>query len=207
MCGATIQNGLMPVNTELSRYGGRMDIGVPREIMDKEYRVSMVPAGVQTMVKAGHSVFVEKGAGMGSGIHDSEFEQAGATILANAEEVFAAAEMIIKVKEPLESEFPRFREEQILYTFLHLAPKKELTDFLCRKNIQAVGYETIQLDDGSLPLLAPMSEVAGRMSVQVGAYYLEKGNGGSGVLLGGVPGQSLPTAAGQHPMIPLEHQL
>ena len=165
-----------------------MDIGVPREIMDKEYRVSMVPAGVNAMVKAGHRVFVERDAGAGSGIDNAEYEEAGAQIVDSAREVFSSSEMIIKVKEPLEKEFQYFQTGQILYTFLHLAPKMELTDFLCRMKIQAIGYETIQLDDGTLPLLAPMSEVAGRMSVQVGAHYLEKANGGSGVLLGGVPG-------------------
>lgn len=165
-----------------------MDIGVPREVMDMEFRVSMVPAGINTLVKAGHRVFVEKNAGAGSGIADAEFEQAGAKIIDTASELFASAEMIIKVKEPLENEFSFFRSGQILYTFLHLAPKRDLTDFLCQMKIQAIGYETIQLDDGTLPLLAPMSEVAGRMSVQVGAHYLEKVNGGSGVLLGGVPG-------------------
>jgi len=165
-----------------------MNIGVPREIMDKEFRVAMVPAGVNTLVKNGHRVFVEKGAGTGSGIADGEYEQAGARILNSAAEIFSAAELITKVKEPLEIEWSLFRDGQILFTFLHLAPKSELTEFLCLRRISAIGYETIQLDDGSLPLLAPMSEVAGRMSVQVGAHYLEKANGGSGVLLGGVPG-------------------
>jgi alanine dehydrogenase len=165
-----------------------MDIGVPKEIMDMEFRVAMVPAGVNTMVKAGHRVFMEKNAGAGSGFTDAQFKQAGARIVDSARDVFAAAEMIIKVKEPLEPEFSHFQDGQILFTFLHLAPKKELTEFLCRKKICGIGYETIQTDDGALPLLAPMSEVAGRMSIQVGAHYLEKANGGSGVLLGGVPG-------------------
>lgn len=165
-----------------------MDIGVPREIMDMEFRVAIVPAGVNALVKAGHRVFVEKSAGAGSGIADAMFEQAGARIVASAKEVFAAAEMIIKVKEPQEPEFVSFQDGQILFTFLHLAPKKQLTEFLCRKKIRGIGYETIQTDDGALPLLAPMSEVAGRMSVQVGAHYLEAANGGAGVLLGGVPG-------------------
>jgi alanine dehydrogenase len=165
-----------------------MDIGIPREIMDKEFRVGMVPAGVDTLVRAGHRVFVEKNAGAGSNIADGAYEEAGARIVDSAGEVFASAEMIIKVKEPLEPELQLFQSGQILYTFLHLAPKKELTEFLCRKKIQAIGYETIQPDDGTLPVLDPMSEVAGRMAVQVGAHYLEKPNGGSGVLLGGVPG-------------------
>jgi alanine dehydrogenase len=165
-----------------------MDIGIPKEIMDKEFRVGIVPAGVDTLVKAGHNVFVEKGAGEGSGIQDAEFEKAGAVIEEYAQEVFIKSEMIIKVKEPLEPEYDYFQTGQILYTFLHLAPKPELTEFLCHKKICGIGYETIQLENGSLPVLAPMSEVAGRMSVQIGAHYLEKTNGGSGVLLGGVPG-------------------
>lgn len=165
-----------------------MDIGVPREIMDNEFRVAMVPAGVLALTRAGHGVLVEKGAGAGSGISDQEYEDAGAAILGSAAEVFARAEMIVKVKEPLPKEFGHFREEQILFTFLHLAPRPELTDFLCQRRISAIAYETIELDDGFLPVLAPMSEVAGRMSIQVGAHYLEKACGGSGVLLAGVPG-------------------
>ncbi len=168
--------------------GALMDIGVPREIMDKEFRVAVVPAGVNALVKSGHRVFVERSAGNGSGISDAEFEKAGARIVDSAKEVFAAGEMIIKVKEPLEREYSNFQPGQILYTFLHLAPKNELTVFLCQLKIRGVGYETIQLEDGTMPLLAPMSEVAGRMSVQVGAHYLEKANGGSGVLLAGIPG-------------------
>jgi alanine dehydrogenase len=165
-----------------------MDIGIPREIMDKEFRVAIIPAGINTLVKSGHRVFVEKGAGIGSNILDAAFEQVGAKIVDSAREVFSSAEMIIKVKEPLEPEYSHFKDGQILFTFLHLAPKRELTDFLCQKKIRGIGYETIQTDDGAMPVLAPMSEVAGRMSVQVGAHYLEKANGGSGVLLGGVPG-------------------
>lgn len=165
-----------------------MDIGVPTEIMDKEFRVAIIPAGVNALVKSGHRVFVEKGAGIGSNIPDIAFEQTGARIVNEAKEVFSSAEMIIKVKEPLEQEYSHFQEGQILFTFLHLAPKMELTEFLCQKKICGIGYETVQTDDDAMPLLAPMSEVAGRMSVQVGAHYLEKENGGSGVLLGGVPG-------------------
>jgi len=165
-----------------------MIIGVPKEIMDMEFRVAIVPAGVDALIKAGHRVVVEKGAGHGSGIADAEFEHAGAVIVPLAKEVFEQAEMIIKVKEPLEPEFEHFQDNQILYTFLHLAPKPALTDFLCRKKISGIAYETIQIEDGSLPILAPMSKVAGRMSIQVGAHYLEKTHGGSGVLLGGVPG-------------------
>ncbi|GAB4343905.1 MAG: alanine dehydrogenase [Desulfobulbaceae bacterium] len=165
-----------------------MEIGVVREIMDREYRVAIVPAGVDALVRAGHTVIVERGAGAGSGISDAEYEKVGARMAASAVDVFKAAEMIVKVKEPLAEEWPRLREGQILFTFLHLAPKRELTRFLCEKNITGIGYETLQLDDGSLPLLAPMSEVAGRMSVQIGAHYLEKSSGGRGILLGGVPG-------------------
>jgi len=165
-----------------------MDIGVPREIMDKEFRVALVPAGVRELVSAGHRVFVETGSGAGSGIADSEFEAAGARMMGTAQEVFTRAELIVKVKEPLEQEFAGFRSGQVLFTFLHLAAKPQLTDFLCQTNICALGYETIQLDDGSLPVLAPMSEVAGRLSIQIGAHYLERAQGGAGVLLGGVPG-------------------
>jgi len=165
-----------------------MIIGVPKEIMDMEFRVGLVPAGVNTLVKAGHEVVVEKGAGQGSGISDIDFEQAGAVIVPQAKDVFDRAKMIIKVKEPQEPEYEHFQDKQILYTFLHLAPKPALTDFLCQKKISGIAYETIQLEDGTLPVLSPMSKVAGRMSVQVGAHYLEKNNGGSGVLLGGVTG-------------------
>jgi len=165
-----------------------MYIGIPKEIMDQEFRVGIVPSGVDTLTRAGHKVFVEQDAGEGSGISDEEFAQAGAVIVDHAKEVFARSEMIIKVKEPLESEFEYLQTGQVLCTFLHLAPKPELTEFLCHKKICGIGYETIRLEDGSLPVLAPMSEVAGRMSVQIGAHYLEKTNGGSGVLLGGVPG-------------------
>jgi alanine dehydrogenase len=165
-----------------------MIIGVPKEIMNMENRVAMVPAGVHTLVNAGHEVCIEKGAGLGSSIPDTDFEAAGALLVDSALEVFARAEMIIKVKEPLAPEFDNFHAGQTLFTFLHLAPKPELTDFLCSKKISGIAYETIQLDDGSLPLLAPMSEVAGKMAVQVGAHFLEKTQGGAGVLLGGVPG-------------------
>lgn len=165
-----------------------MDIGVPREIMDNEFRVAMVPAGVLALARAGHGVLVEQGVGAGSGISDQEYADAGATVLNSATEVFARAEMIVKVKEPLPPEFPLFRDGQILFTFLHLAPRPELTDFLCQRRICAIAYETIELDNGFLPVLAPMSEVAGRMAIQVGAHYLEKASGGAGVLLAGVPG-------------------
>jgi alanine dehydrogenase len=165
-----------------------MEIGIPREIMNSEFRVGAVPAGVDALVKAGHRVFVEQGAGSGSGITDAEFAEAGAILVPHARDVFARAEFIVKVKEPLPSEYAYLHAGQILFTYLHLAPKPELTEFLCSASIRGIGYETIQLTDGSLPLLAPMSRVAGRMAVQVGARYLEKTSGGAGVLLGGVPG-------------------
>ena len=134
-----------------------MEIGIPKEIMNSEFRVAMVPAGVNALVKAGHRVVVEQGAGSGSGIADAEFAGAGAILVPRAREVFDRAEMIIKVKEPLAPEFEYFQTGQILFTYLHLAPKPELTEFLCRRQVSGIGYETIQLADGSLPLLAPMS--------------------------------------------------
>lgn len=164
-----------------------MIIGVPKEIKEDEYRVSMTPAGAAELIADGHSVLVEKGAGEGSGIFDSQYESVGADMVA-CDAVFEKAEMIIKVKEPLPSEFDQLRENQILYTYLHLAPAPELTEGLLKRNIIGIAYETVQLEDGSLPLLIPMSEVAGRMSVHEGAKYLERENGGRGILLGGVPG-------------------
>jgi alanine dehydrogenase len=162
-------------------------IGVPKEIKTREYRVGMTPAGVRSLAAAGHRVLVEAGAGEGSAIPDEAYARAGATIVRTAAEAWGA-EMVVKVKEPLPPEFGYFREGLILYTYLHLAAEPELTHELCRKKVIGVAYETIQLDDGSLPLLRPMSEVAGRMAVQVGASCLEKERGGKGVLLGGVPG-------------------
>jgi alanine dehydrogenase len=165
-----------------------MIIGVPKEIKNHEYRVGLVPAGVRALVRFGHTVFIQAEAGAGSGITDEEFILAGAQILSTAAEVYQRAEMIIKVKEPLAVEFPLLQEGQILFTYLHLAPAPELTLALLEQKVIGVAYETIQLPDGSLPLLTPMSVVAGRMAVQIGAHYLEKGFGGRGVLLGGVPG-------------------
>ncbi|MBI5606840.1 MAG: alanine dehydrogenase [Deltaproteobacteria bacterium] len=165
-----------------------MIIGVPTEIKNHEYRVGLVPAGVRAMVRFGHTIYIQSGAGVGSGISDDEFIQAGARILPSAVEIYQQSEMIIKVKEPLAAEFPLLREGQILFAYLHLAPAPELTQALLDRKIIGVAYETIQLVDGSLPLLTPMSVVAGRMAVQVGAHYLEKEFGGRGVLLGGVPG-------------------
>jgi alanine dehydrogenase len=165
-----------------------MIIGVPKEIKTREYRIGMVPAGVRTLVGHGHKVLVEKGAGAGSGIDDASFERAGATIVGAAAEVWKKADMIVKVKEPLPQEFPLFRENLILYTYLHLAAAPECTDALVRAKVAGVAYETIELADHSLPLLRPMSQVAGRMAIQVGATFLEKEHGGKGILLGGVPG-------------------
>jgi alanine dehydrogenase len=163
-------------------------VGVPKEIKDLEGRVSMQPDGVVELVHHGHEVVVEAGAGLGSGFADEEYAEAGARIAEGPEEVFASSEMIVKVKEPIPEEYNRFREGQELFTYLHLAADKELTEFLLERKINSIAYETVQLPDGSLPLLAPMSEVAGRMSVQAAAHCLESPQGGAGLLLGGVPG-------------------
>ncbi len=165
-----------------------MIIGVPKEIKEEEHRVGIVPAGVRMLKEQGHHVLVEQGAGEGSRIADEEYAHAGAEILASKAQVYGRADMIMKVKEPLPEEYGLFREGQILYAFLHLAPALNLTSVLLERKVIGVAYETIQLEDLSLPLLVPMSEVAGRMSVQVGAHFLEKTQGGRGVLLGGVPG-------------------
>lgn len=165
-----------------------MIIGCPKEIKDKEFRVGLVPAGVKALVEAGHRVYIEEGAGDGCGISRHEYHDAGAVLLRSADELWARSEMVIKVKEPLPAEYGRLREELILFTYLHLAPLPELTRVLLEKKVTAIAYETVREADGSLPLLTPMSEVAGRMSVQIGARYLEKTFGGRGVLLGGVPG-------------------
>lgn len=165
-----------------------MKIGVPKEVKDNESRIGMVPSGVREVVDAGHTVYVEKGGGDSSGFADEEYVAAGAEILPDADAVWGAADLVVKVKEPIAEEYPRMRPGQYLFTYLHLAPIPELTDVLLERKIAGIAYETITGRGGSLPLLAPMSEVAGRMSVQVGAYYLQKPNGGRGVLLGGVPG-------------------
>jgi alanine dehydrogenase len=162
-------------------------IGVPKEIKTREYRVGMTPAGVRALVAHGHKVLVETNAGEGSAISDEKYIRAGATIVKTAAEAWAA-DMVVKVKEPLPAEYGFFRAGLVLYTYLHLAAEPELTKELAKKGVTGVAYETIQLEDGSLPLLRPMSEVAGRMAVQVGASCLEKERGGKGVLLGGVPG-------------------
>ena len=164
-----------------------MLVGIPKEIKNNEFRVSTTPAGVHALVVAGHTVFVEKSAGLGSSISDGEYVRAGGTILDTADEVWAKSEMIIKVKEPIAQEYSRMREGQILFTYLHLAASRECTDAIIQSGITAIAYETVELDR-YLPLLAPMSEVAGRMSIQVGAAALQRPNGGRGVLLGGVPG-------------------
>ncbi len=165
-----------------------MIIGVPKEVKDHETRVGLVPSGVTALREAGHDVLVETHAGEGSSITDREFMQAGAHILETAEEVWQKADLVVKVKEPQAAEYPYFRPGLILFTYLHLAPLPALTDQLLAARVNGVAYETIREADGSLPLLTPMSEVAGRMSVQVGAQYLEKPSGGRGILLGGVPG-------------------
>lgn len=163
-----------------------MVIGVPKEIKKDEYRVSITPLGAAELVKGGHSVLVERGAGEGSGFSDEAYQNAGARCVAR-EEVFASVELIVKVKEPVPEEFDLLREGQALFTYLHLAPNRELTELLLRKRIAALGYETLE-KDGSLPLLAPMSEIAGRMAPLMGAYYLQKFRGGSGILPTGVAG-------------------
>jgi alanine dehydrogenase len=165
-----------------------MKIGLPKEIKDNEYRVGLTPAGVNALKNAGHEVFVQRGAGEGSGFTDQLYVKAGATILDTADEVWEIGEMIVKVKEPIAPEYPRMRENQLLFTYLHLAPELELTKQMMERGVTGIAYETITDGQGRLPLLTPMSEVAGRMSVQVGATYLEKMNGGKGILLGGVPG-------------------
>ena len=164
-----------------------MIIGVPKEIKEQEQRVALLPSGTTQLTKHGHSVLVETNAGLGSGYPDEDYIKAGAEIVEQAKEVFARADMIVKVKEPLKVEFPLLRRGQILFTYLHLAASKSLTEALLKSGVTGVAYETIQVDH-RLPLLEPMSEIAGRMSVVMGANFLAKYNGGSGVLLGGVPG-------------------
>lgn len=165
-----------------------MIIGVPKEIKISENRVGLTEAGVQQLVQEGHTVYVEKNAGLGSRIANEAYEKAGAKLLDSAKDIYQKADMIVKVKEPLPDEYELLRENQILYTYLHLAAEPKLTKVLCDRKVKAIAYETIQLDDGSLPLLTPMSEVAGRMATQIGAQYLQKDRGGKGILLGGVTG-------------------
>jgi alanine dehydrogenase len=166
----------------------KMIVGIPKEIKPQEFRVGIVPAGVRVLTRHGHIVLVEKSAGEGSGISDDEYRAAGATIKETANQVYGESAMVIKVKEPLPAEYKLLRSGQILYTYLHLAPARDLTAALLDRSVIGIAYETMRLSDGSLPLLVPMSEIAGRMSIQVGAAHLEKGRGGRGVLLGGVPG-------------------
>jgi alanine dehydrogenase len=163
-------------------------VGLPKEIKDNEYRVGLTPAGVRALHDAGHEVIVERSAGEGSGFEDALYQRAGASIIDSADEVWKRADMIVKVKEPIAPEYPRMREGQLLFTYLHLAPDKELTKQLIERKVTGIAYETITDRRGTLPLLTPMSEVAGRMAIQVGAHYLEKMSGGRGILLGGVPG-------------------
>ncbi|MEU1756996.1 alanine dehydrogenase [Micromonospora matsumotoense] len=165
-----------------------MKVGIPREVKNHEYRVAITPAGVNEFVRHGHQVFVEAGAGTGSSLTDDEFVAAGATILGTADEVWDTAELVLKVKEPIAEEHHRMRAGQVLFTYLHLAASKECTDALVDRNVTGIAYETVELPDRSLPLLAPMSEVAGRLAPQVGAYHLQRQGGGRGILMGGVSG-------------------
>jgi alanine dehydrogenase len=165
-----------------------MKVGVPKEVKNHEYRVAITPAGVHELVRDGHEVYVQQDAGIGSSIPDEDFVAAGATILPSADDVWQAGELILKVKEPVAEEYHRMRKDQVLFTYLHLAASRPCTDALLESGITAIAYETVQLPDGSLPLLAPMSEVAGRMAPQVGAHHLQRDGGGRGVLMGGVSG-------------------
>jgi alanine dehydrogenase len=163
-------------------------VGLPKEIKDNEYRVGLTPAGVRALSDSHHQVIVERSAGEGSGFDDALYQRAGAQIIDSAADVWAKADMIVKVKEPIAPEYPRMREGQLLFTYLHLAPDRKLTEQLIQRKVTGIAYETITDRRGGLPLLTPMSEVAGRMAIQVGAHYLEKMAGGRGILLGGVPG-------------------
>jgi alanine dehydrogenase len=165
-----------------------MKVGIPREVKNHEYRVAITPAGVFELVRNGHEVVIEKDAGVGSSITDDEYVRAGATILANADEVWATGDLILKVKEPIAEEYHRMRDGQTLFTYLHLAASRECTEALVKAGVTGIAYETVELPDRSLPLLAPMSEVAGRLAPQVGAHALMRANGGRGVLMGGVSG-------------------
>ncbi|MCZ7422093.1 alanine dehydrogenase [Verrucosispora sp. WMMA2121] len=165
-----------------------MKVGIPREVKNHEYRVAITPAGVNEFTRGGHQVFVEAGAGLGSSITDEEFAAAGAKILESADEVWEAAELVLKVKEPVAEEYHRMRAGQVLFTYLHLAASRDCTEALLDHRITGIAYETVELPDRSLPLLAPMSEVAGRLAPQVGAFHLMRTGGGRGVLPGGVSG-------------------
>jgi alanine dehydrogenase len=165
-----------------------MKVGVPKEVKNHEYRVAITPAGVHELVRGGHEVYVQQDAGVGSRIPDADFVAAGGQILPTADEVWRRSDLILKVKEPVAEEYHRMRKDQVLFTYLHLAASRSCTDALLAAGITAIAYETVQLGDGSLPLLAPMSEVAGRMAPQVGAHHLQRDGGGRGVLMGGVSG-------------------
>ncbi|OZV75381.1 alanine dehydrogenase [Micromonospora echinospora] len=165
-----------------------MKVGIPREVKNHEYRVAITPAGVNEFTRSGHQVLIESGAGVGSSITDEEFAAAGAKILSTADEVWDSADLVLKVKEPIAEEYHRMREGQVLFTYLHLAASKECTDALVDRKVTGIAYETVELPDRSLPLLAPMSEVAGRLAPQVGAYHLQRQGGGRGILMGGVSG-------------------
>lgn len=165
-----------------------MHVGIPTEIKNNEYRVAITPAGVAELVKHGHEVLIQAGAGEGSAIADNDFKAAGAQIVTTADQVWAESELLLKVKEPIAAEYHRMRKGQTLFTYLHLAASRECTDALLASGTTSIAYETVQTADGRLPLLAPMSEVAGRLSAQVGAYHLMRSHGGRGVLMGGVPG-------------------
>jgi alanine dehydrogenase len=165
-----------------------LKIGVPSEVKNHEYRVACTPSGVHELVRHGHQVFVQRGAGTGSSLPDDDFVSAGATIIDAADEVWGESEMILKVKEPVAEEYHRLRRDLILFTYLHLAASRPCTDALLAAGTTAIAYETVQLPDGTLPLLAPMSEVAGRMAPQAGAHHLQRDGGGRGVLMGGVSG-------------------
>lgn len=165
-----------------------MIIGVPKEIKDKEGRVSLTPAGCKVLVKMGHTIMVETGAGAKCGFFDTEYLSAGVALSKDSKQIFESADLIVKVKEPLPKEYPLLKEGQVLFTYLHLAANRELTEVLLAKKTVGIAYETVELKDGSLPLLSPMSEIAGKMSVQVGTRLLESNSGGKGTLLGGVPG-------------------
>ena len=168
-----------------------MKVGIPSEVKNHEYRVAITPAGAFELSRHGHEVYVQQGAGLGSSITDEEYVAAGATILPTADEVWATGELILKVKEPIAEEYHRMRAGQTLFTYLHLAASRECTDALISAGVTSIAYETVELPDRSLPLLAPMSEVAGRLAPQVGAHALMRANGGRGVLMGGVlPGDA-----------------
>jgi alanine dehydrogenase len=165
-----------------------MKVGVPAEVKNHEYRVAITPAGAHELVRTGHDVYIQAGAGVGSSIPDADFEAAGAEILPTADDVWQAGDLILKVKEPVAEEYHRMREGQVLFTYLHLAASRPCTEALLKAGVTSIAYETVQAPDGSLPLLAPMSEVAGRMAPQVGAHHLQRDGGGRGVLMGGVSG-------------------